>query len=414
MTASPHAGRIATIDAIRGLAVLGILLPNIVGFAMPGYAYVDPTFYGGASGANWWAWAITFVVADGKMRGLFTMLFGASTVLIAERACAAGEHPARVHYARMISLFVIGMIHAYLIWSGDILVLYAICGAMAFVAWRWEVSRLLGIAALLMAAQLASGVIDHAAARQFEAYATAPDAAPQVREKWQAYQSKIVDLRATIPEELAAFRGGWREALPIRLALTWQAQRDVLPGTIPETLALMLLGMALYRSGFFDGGWSDRHYRAVLLIGFGICPPLSALVAWWISSVSFDPITLLLIEPLHLVLLRPVMTLAYAGATIRLVQDGGFPWLMDRLAAVGRMALSNYLGTSIVCTYLFCGYGLGWFGTLERWQLYPIVVVVWAVIILWSKPWLARFGQGPVEWAWRASTRRILSLTRRI
>jgi uncharacterized protein len=414
MSVPPPAARIATIDAVRGLAVLGILLLNIVAFAMPGYAYVDPTFYGGAEGANWWAWAIAFVVADGKMRGLFTMLFGASTVLIAERALTTGEPPATLHYARMASLFVIGMIHAYLIWSGDILVLYAVCGALAFAAWRWDVSRLLAVAVLLMGAQLAGGIASHVAARHFETRATAPDAAPELREKWQKFQRNLGDLRTTIPAELAAFGGGWREALPKRVAVTWDAQRHVLPRTIPETIALMLVGMALYRSGFFSGRWSRRRYRTVMLVGYGACLPLYAAIAWWIGRSNFDPITMLLTEPLHLVLLRPWLALAHAAALILLVQGNAMPWLTSRLAAAGRMAFSNYLGTSLICTFLFCGYGLGWYGKLERWQLYPIVALVWAAILLWSKPWLARFDHGPAEWLWRACVRKILALLRRM
>ena len=93
--------RLRTLDAVRGIAVMGIFLLNVVSMAMPSYAYVDPHFYGGASGVNWWEWAAVYVVADGKFRGLFTMMFGASTVLIAERALAGGESAARVHYARM-------------------------------------------------------------------------------------------------------------------------------------------------------------------------------------------------------------------------------------------------------------------------------------------------------------------------
>ena len=138
--------RIVALDAVRGMAVLGILLLNIVDFAMPRYAYVDPTFYGGASGADWWAWALSFIVADGKMRGLFSMLFGASTLLVAERAQAAGDSPFRVHMARMTVLFLIGMVHAYLIWSGDILVLYALCGVLAFAFREARMSTLLAIA----------------------------------------------------------------------------------------------------------------------------------------------------------------------------------------------------------------------------------------------------------------------------
>lgn len=419
----PHGGvtsrplspdRIASLDVIRGVAVLGILLLNIVAFALPGYAYVDPTFYGGAEGANWWAWAIAFVLADGKMRGLFTILFGASTVLIAERAGAAGEHPARIHYARMTTLFVIGMVHAYLIWSGDILVLYAICGTIVFVAWRWDVSRLLAIAALLMAAQLAVGIAEHAAARHFEVQATAAGASRALQARWGEYRAALDALRATIPAELTAFRGDWREVLPMRVARTWDAQRHILPRTIPETLALMLLGMALYRSGFFSNRWSRRQYRAVMLVGYGIGLPLSAWVACWVSHVAFDPITLLISEPLHLVMLRPMVMLAHATVAMRLLQSGATPWLVSRLASAGRMAFSNYLGTSLICTYLFCGYGLGWFGRLERWQLYPVVGAIWALILLWSKPWLDRFDYGPVEWLWRAGTARLLRAARRI
>lgn len=413
VTSTPRTpDRIVVIDVVRGLALLGILLPNIVAFAMPTYAYADPTFYGGAQGANWWAWAITFVVADGKMRGLFTMLFGASTILIAERASAAGSSPAAVHYARMATLFAIGMVHAYLIWSGDILVSFAVYGALVFVAWRWDVSRLLAVAALLLTLQLADGVIDHAAARHFEARATAAEAAPALRDKWQDYQQTIVSLRDTIPEELAAFRGTWAEALPQRSELAWGSQTGVLPRIGPETLAMMLVGMALFRGGFFSGAWPRRWYRVTIYAGFGICLPLYGVLAWWISANGFDPITLLLTEPLHLVLLRPIAALAYASAMILLVQSGALTSFVARLAAAGRMAFSNYLGTSLVCTHLFCGYGLGWFGSLERWQLYPIVLVVWTAILLWSAPWLARFDHGPAEWSWRWCTRALVQTTR--
>src|SRR5689334_20225166 len=152
MSSTYTAERIATLDAIRGVAVLGILLMNIVDIAMPGYAYYDPYYYGGAEGVNFATWAINYVLFDGKMRGLFTMMFGASTVLIAERALKSGESPARVHYARMFWLLVFGMIHVWFIWYGDILVLYAVAGMIAFVAWRWSVRTLFvtGVALLVM------------------------------------------------------------------------------------------------------------------------------------------------------------------------------------------------------------------------------------------------------------------------
>ena len=119
-----------SIDAVRGFAVLGILLMNIVGMGLPAFAYVDPTYAGGSTGADLWTWAVNNVLTDGKMRALFTMLFGASAVLIAERAEGGRPGPIQTHYRRMFWLFVIGMLHAYFLWVGDILFYYGAVGLM--------------------------------------------------------------------------------------------------------------------------------------------------------------------------------------------------------------------------------------------------------------------------------------------
>lgn len=384
---------------------MGILLLNIVSFALPRAAYSDPTVYGGATGANWWAWAIAFVLADGKMRGLFTMLFGASTILIADRALPHRQSPARRHYARMVSLLAIGMVHAYLIWSGDILVLYALAGMIVFLAWRWEPPRLLAVAVLLLATQLVTGALDHAAARAFEARATAPAAPPALREQWADYRHSLDQLRRDAVTEVQTFRGGWAEIMPARIAITAETQRTGIPQNMPDTIALMLLGMALYRSGFFSGAWASRHYRAAMIVGYGICLPLYIPLVLWIDRSHFDPITLLLTDRLHLALLRPFVTLAHAALIVTLVGRAPGAWWPARLAAVGRVAFSNYLGASLVGTFLFYGYGLGWFGHLSRWQLYPVVLALWAVMLLWSPWWLRRFAYGPLEWLWRSLSR---------
>ncbi len=160
MTAAIASERINTLDAIRGAAVLGILLMNIVDLAMPGWAYYDPYYYGGSEGVNFATWAINYALFDGKMRGLFTMMFGASTVLIAERALKSGDSPARIHYARMFWLLVFGMIHVWFIWYGDILVLYAVAGMIAFVAWRWSVRTLVTTGIVLLALKLILATLD--------------------------------------------------------------------------------------------------------------------------------------------------------------------------------------------------------------------------------------------------------------
>ncbi|MFW2851259.1 DUF418 domain-containing protein [Sphingomonas sp. TX0543] len=410
---TPATDRIATLDAVRGVAVMGILLLNIVSFALPAYAYVDPTFAGGAAGANWWTWAIVFVLADGKMRALFTMLFGASTVLVAERALAGGENAARVHYARMASLFAIGLVHAYLIWAGDILTLYAVCGALVFALWRWPPRLLAGVAGALLLWQLATGVIGYVDTRRFEAAATAPDAGAALRIRWADYRAALLPPVQPAAEDIATYRGSWREIAIARAHEAFQLETQVMPLMLPETVALMLLGMALFRTGFFSGGWERRAYWRVAIGGYALTIPGYIALTVWLTRAHFDPIVMILSEPLHLVLLRPWMAMAHAAIVILCVTSGRARWLTARIAAVGRMAFSNYLGTSILCTLIFYGYGLGWYGRLERWQLYAVVMLVWAAMLLWSRPWLERFAYGPAEWLWRSIARGRVQTMRR-
>ncbi|MFM9977662.1 MAG: DUF418 domain-containing protein [Sphingomonadaceae bacterium] len=403
MTTSP--ARIATLDAVRGLAVMGILVLNIVDMAMPGYAYIDPNYYGGATGANWWTWAVNYVLFDGKMRGLFTMMFGASTVLIADLALAAGESPARVHYARMVTLFILGMIHAYFIWSGDILVLYALCGMVAFAVWRWQSRALLMLAGGLLLAKLAIGLVSYGYLANLEARAQAPGASAEVRTEWRDFRDTAAPPPETVREELAAHRGSWLDAHRARVSFTIIMQTVITPQSIPDTFALIALGMALFRAGFFSGAWAPQNYWRIVAAAFLIVPPLYVPLVRWIDATAFSPVTLLATEAIHLTLLRPVMALGWASLVILFMKSGAAQALAARLVAVGRTAFSNYLGASIVGTTIFYGFGFGWYGYLERWQLLPVVVGMWILMLLWSKPWLDRFHYGPFEWLWRSMAR---------
>lgn len=396
--------RLRTLDAVRGVAVMGIFLLNVIGMAMPNYAYIDPHFYGGATGLNWWEWAFAYVVGDGKFRGLFTMMFGASTVLIAERARAGGERPIVVHFARMASLLLFGMVHAYLIWSGDILVLYALAGALVFVAWRWRPRVLLALGVALMLFNLADGLIECHNLAALRAAAARPGAAPSDVADWQRFARASAAPTATIPADLAAYRGSYAQALAARAPFTVFMQTVVLVGNAADTVGLMLIGMALFRLGFFSGGWSRRAYWLIAAPVPLLWAAYIPLVAW-IDSSRFAVLTLIGSDALHLTLLRPFLSLGYAALVILLVQSGRARRLADRLAATGRMAFSNYLGTSIVVTLFFNGYGLGWYGYLQRWQCLLVVLTVWTVMLAWSKPWLDRFAYGPFEWLWRSLAR---------
>ncbi|VAV96548.1 Membrane protein, partial [hydrothermal vent metagenome] len=132
MPATPSSPRYLELDAMRGFAVMGILLMNIVGFAMPDMAYFSPAVYGGTDTPDVIAWALSFVFVDGKMRGLFTLLFGASVMLVIERAEAKGQNSAKIHYSRMLWLAIFGLAHFFFLWSGDILFLYAAIGCIIY------------------------------------------------------------------------------------------------------------------------------------------------------------------------------------------------------------------------------------------------------------------------------------------
>lgn len=168
--------RYQSIDAVRGFAVLGILLMNIVGMGMPAFAYIDPTYFGGSHGADLWTWAINNVLTDGKMRGLFTILFGASTVLIAQRAEDGKPGPMETHYRRMFWLFIFGMVHAYLFWWGDILVCYALAGLFIFPVRKLDPKLLIAMGAAILVALLSYNAMADVHLVALHAAATAPSA----------------------------------------------------------------------------------------------------------------------------------------------------------------------------------------------------------------------------------------------
>ena len=157
--------------------------------------------------------------------------------------------------------------------------------------------------------------------------------------------------------------------------------------------------MALFRLGFFSGAWSPQTYRRVAFWGFVVCIPLYIPLIYWNDVTGSRRSRMQITEALHLSLLRPWLTLAHASLVVLFTQSGAARWLAERLVAAGRMAFSNYLGTSIVVTLFFNGYGLGWYGYFERWQCYLVVPVVWALILLWSRPWLEPLRLWPVRMA---------------
>ena len=404
MTADEPKPRIVTLDIVRGVAVMGILAMNIVGFALPFQAYLNPVALGPAGDWDLASWAVGFILVDGKMRGLFSFLFGASMLLVIEQSQAKGESADIVHYRRMFWLLFFGLIHLYLIWFGDILVGYALVGMIAFLFRGLGRRALVGWAVGLLTVQFLIFAGLAAGAAELQQAAAAPGASAGQLSEWQDLQAMFGALSPEArTHELALYRGGYAGILADRV-------RDQALGPIEglglfgwETLAYFLLGMAALRSGFLTGGWTDERYRKAALIGFGIGIPAYALLAWLLVRDGFSVPAILALSMAATVPLRPPMVIATASLIILAARKGGA--LTERIAAAGRAAFTNYLGTSLLMTTLFYGYGGGLFGTMGRAQLWLVVLAMWALMLLWSKPWLDRFLYGPLEWLWRSLAR---------
>ncbi|HMI41862.1 MAG TPA: DUF418 domain-containing protein [Sphingomicrobium sp.] len=402
MTAA-KAKRFATLDIVRGVAVMGILAMNIVGFAMPDQAYLNPRAYGTEGPIDLASWAFNFVFIDGKMRGLFSFLFGASMLLVIERARANGESEARVHFSRMLWLLLFGYLHFYFIWYGDILTGYATLGMVAWFFRDQSERTLVKWAAILIGVQFVLFAFFALSFAQASAAATTPGATSETVKQWaEMSEAFSIPSSTELARSLAIYRGDW-----LGLSLDKLSNRTTEPLFMLsmfgwETLAYLLLGMALLKNGFFAGQWDDARYRRAMTRGFGIAIPAYILIAAmvWLSDFAVPQMMLAMAAT---VLFRPIMVVAIAALIILATRRGGR--LVERIAATGRAAFTNYLGTSLIMTSLFYGYGLGWFGTLSRAELWLVVLPMWALMLAWSKPWLDRFQYGPFEWLWRSLAR---------
>jgi uncharacterized protein len=396
--------RIATLDIVRGVAVMGILAMNIVAFAMPPAAYLNPAAYGTDSGWDLASWAFSFVFVDGKMRGLFSFLFGASLLLVIQKAEARGESPAEVHFRRMLWLLLFGWLHFLFIWYGDILTGYASIGLIAWFFRKMAPRRLLiwGIVFVLLEFALMS-----AFAARTQMLAATVAAAPADAQAVAALKAMGEDIAVPAAAELAAqmrlILGPWWGVARSQIGEHWTEPLFMLFVFGWETLGYMLLGMAGLKSGFLTGDWDDARYRRVALTGFAVALPCYALLAWLLARDGFTIPGIFTFSFAGTVLLRPVAVIAIAALIILLTRRGG--GLVDRIAAAGRAAFTNYLGTSILMTGLFYGWGAGLFGRFSRIELWLVVFAMWALMLLWSKPWLDRHLYGPFEWLWRTLAR---------
>jgi uncharacterized protein len=404
--------RIVTLDVLRGVAVLGILAMNIVDFALPPQAYANPLAHGDGAAADLLSWAISFLIFDGKMRGLFSFLFGASMLLVIDRADARGEPSAAIHFRRMLWLGVIGLVHYVLVWRGDILLEYAVAGAAAWFFHQLETDRLVrwGIGFLLL--YVALQALSSAGHFVVASTAAAPGASADTLLQAQMLEDSFGRGN---PGAIAAFidhyRGSYGEIVRHRLAV-----RAASPfgGVLPygwEALGYMLLGMAALKAGFLADRWSTARTRRTAAWALGIAVPLHVALAALLVAHRFPAALVFAVHEAGAALVRPIMVIGLSAVIVLLARSGG-P-LARRFAAAGRVAFTNYLASSVVMTCLFYGYGAGLYGHLGRAELWLVVLPAWAAMLSWSKPWLDRFAYGPFEWLWRSLARGALQPIRR-
>lgn len=384
-----------SLDVLRGVAVLGILLMNISAFALPAPAYINPRAWGGSSAPDLALWLASFVLIDGKMRALFTLLFGASTLLMVTRADATGHDGAALQRRRLGWLFGFGALHYLLLWSGDILMLYALCGFVALFFIELRASTLLVIAFALLSAGFALW------------YADLAIISAQVAAGGRTAAAMLSDLgepgAPALAAEVALMRSGYAAILADRIAHGSAILIQFITNA-PESLGLMALGMAGLRSGFLTGDWPPRAYARLAAAGLAIGLVGMGALAVHVAASGFATLTTARAMIVWAYPLRLPLTIGLAALALLLIQRWPNSAAITRLAAAGRMAFSNYLLTSLLMTSVFYGYGLGWFGLLSRAQAYALVPLVWALMLIWSPLWLAHFTHGPFEWLWRCLT----------
>ncbi|MFT4249060.1 MAG: DUF418 domain-containing protein [Pseudomonas sp.] len=385
--------RIALLDVLRGFALLGIGLMNIEAFVGPLNAALtglDPAL----SGADKWTDALVCILVQGKFYTLFSLLFGMGFAVMAQRAEQAGRPFVAFYARRSLGLLVIGLLHALLVWSGDVLVSYALL-AMLLLAFRPLPTRWLPVVALLI--YLCAPLMVTA----YGALGSLMQADPATAADWRRTLAQIgQQAAATVEAQRVAYGGGsYAQAVAQRVRDLGETLRGLMVNG-PTMFGMFLLGGWFARAGVVQA--PQRHARLFALLRRGAWPlGLAAMLASFALAPYMDPgrLDLRLASAFALSCVAGLlMCLGYLGWVVRWRQ--ALAWL----APAGRMALSNYVLQSLLCTWVFYGYGLGYFERMPRvWQV-PFVIVLFALQVAASRLWLRWFRFGPLEWVWRAFT----------
>ena len=390
--------RYRSIDVVRGFALLGILVPNVIFFGWPSAAGTGPDYMNATLGETRWntiGHDLTAIFTLGKMMALFSMLFGAGVIVYARKFDREqdGEFHTRLSkgaglwYRRTAWLLLIGVLHATCLWYGDILVWYAMV-AFGLVWWvrRWNPKLQIGL-----------GLLGHL-------FSTILMLAFSLFGVWAVQQGKIgpEELMGDPSGELAGYTGSYLDTFKPRLFSLVFFWFIFGPMFFPGITGLMMIGMGLTRLGVLTGERPPRLYAWMTVLGLGGGLGLTLTLYYGLAGVMPDMAGFLWQSFSQFVGIP--ISLGYMGLLIWIVRLGVLRWLTGALANVGRMALSNYLLQTILCTTFFYGYGFAYFAEIDYPGLFVVIAAVWIINLLFSAVWIRFFRFGPAEWAWRSLT----------
>ena len=399
--------RITSIDVLRGFALLGILIMNITSFAMPSMAYFSPVVYD-INTSNHIIYCITHVIADQKFMAIFSMLFGASTILFIDSVVEREKRPLLLFYNRNFWLLIIGWIHSYFLWYGDILFIYALCAFLLFFFKNLTPKKQFILGSLIYLIPTFSNYATH------EYVIDNLDQTEQniIIQHWNPSDE-------ILQQELDAYRGSYKKQVQYREQM-WSSNNenndssgDIGRGIIglaflidlfSRSFGMMLIGMACFSWGVFSNTLTKAFYKKLVIYGFGIGLPLSMIGLFFNYSFDWDwkYIQFLGRSPNNIA--TPLIAFGYIGIIMLWIGKGSFINLQEKLRTIGKTALTAYLLQTVIATFIFYGIGLGLFGYVNRAYQLVIMCFIWFALLILCPMWLSKYQYGPVEWIWRMLT----------
>ena len=414
--------RITALDSLRGLAVLGILLMNITGFALPSSINDDPTLLN-EKGLNFYCWYIFgHGVFEGSFRAVFSMLFGAGALIFISRLekKLGSQLPTEFFIRRQLWLLLFGLFNAFiLLWDGDILFHYAVCGVVLLAARSLPAKKLITASLvcllLLMVRENKDFLVSKNNIVKGELAAAIDTSIVKLNyiQKEAINEMKVLkskygreEKKKAMEIEINKFRSGYATLY------SFQANKSVAAETYGlyyfhffDVLVFMFMGMAFFKLGILQGEASKSVYVWMTITGLTIGLALSFLHVQPFIKYGFERYNVIKHKNFELYgLQRYVRSIGIFGFIMLVYKSGWLKRFFEWMQPVGQMAFTNYLSQSLLCGLFFYGSGFRMYGKLQRYEIYFVVLAVWVIQILWSHLWLRYFRFGPMEWLWRSLT----------